>query len=311
MIHPKKMIVVLGVSALALGPFGGVTPFFGDDVAYAGNGNGGGNGGGNGAGNGGGNKGGAANKGGERSSSGGTSFSGKSKEVAAPARERTPGSKARATTTEDEGTTFAARDLGNMNGALNANMNAVMAHVRNGNTNGPVGALAGLMMADAGLGALNAEDVVARAEAWAAYDEEVAAALGDYASVGDYLADRTAEAAYGEWETRSTEYQDALASGDPNTDSLNPGPAPFNPDFTANSELDALLESPPEGSVPDDGELAAVDAVTEAERAVLAEWNKNPDTTDEITTEERAVLDSLRARYSDEDLAEIAEASGS
>ena len=38
-------------------------------------------------------------------------------------------------------------NLGNMNGALNANINAVLAHIRNGNTNGPVGAMAMLAVA--------------------------------------------------------------------------------------------------------------------------------------------------------------------
>ncbi|WP_413717882.1 hypothetical protein [Silicimonas sp. MF1-12-2] len=38
-------------------------------------------------------------------------------------------------------------NLGNMNGALNANINAVLAHIKNGNTNGPVGAMALLAVA--------------------------------------------------------------------------------------------------------------------------------------------------------------------
>ncbi|NNE88534.1 MAG: hypothetical protein HKN27_10700 [Silicimonas sp.] len=39
-------------------------------------------------------------------------------------------------------------NLGNMNGALNANVNAVLAHIKNGNTNGPVGHLAALAVAN-------------------------------------------------------------------------------------------------------------------------------------------------------------------
>ena len=39
-------------------------------------------------------------------------------------------------------------NLGNMNGALNANENAILAHIRNGNTNGPVGLMAALAVAD-------------------------------------------------------------------------------------------------------------------------------------------------------------------
>lgn len=40
-------------------------------------------------------------------------------------------------------------NLGKMNGALNANINAVLAHIKNGNTNGPVGAMAFLAVGKA------------------------------------------------------------------------------------------------------------------------------------------------------------------
>jgi len=39
--------------------------------------------------------------------------------------------------------------LGNINGALNANINAVLARILKCNTNGPVGAVAALVAADA------------------------------------------------------------------------------------------------------------------------------------------------------------------
>ena len=48
-------------------------------------------------------------------------------------------------------------ELGNMNGALNANINAVLAHIRNGNTNGPIGHLAALAIADAELAGASSE----------------------------------------------------------------------------------------------------------------------------------------------------------
>jgi tetratricopeptide (TPR) repeat protein len=68
-------------------------------------------------------------------------------------------------------------ELGNMNGALNANINAVLAHIRNGNANGPVGGLAALAVADAALA--DAERVLNEAV--------LAEALGeDYASVQAY-----------------------------------------------------------------------------------------------------------------------------
>lgn len=43
--------------------------------------------------------------------------------------------------------TLHASELGNMNGALHANENAILAHIRNGNTNGPVGHMAALAIA--------------------------------------------------------------------------------------------------------------------------------------------------------------------
>lgn len=55
-------------------------------------------------------------------------------------------------------------ELGKMNGALNANINAVLAHIRNGQTtNGPVGLLAGLAVADS-VAALSAEETAALVE---------------------------------------------------------------------------------------------------------------------------------------------------
>ena len=73
-------------------------------------------------------------------------------------------------------------NLGNMNGALNANENAILAHIRNGNTNGPVGLMAALAAAD-----YNSEgdqellDTNLAAD-YAALDE----ALGDYESYEEY-----------------------------------------------------------------------------------------------------------------------------
>lgn len=63
-------------------------------------------------------------------------------------------------------------ELGNMNGALNANINAVLAHIRNGNTNGPVGHLAALAIADSALAtadtdALTPEELAALLDAQA------------------------------------------------------------------------------------------------------------------------------------------------
>lgn len=47
-----------------------------------------------------------------------------------------------------------ARDIGNMNGALHASPNAIAAHMRNGNTNGPVGLMAAYVAARGGAAAV-------------------------------------------------------------------------------------------------------------------------------------------------------------
>lgn len=59
--------------------------------------------------------------------------------------------------------------LGKMNGALNANVNALIAHVKNGNTNGPIGGMAALAVA--GYAADGAAEIIARYEDFAALDQ--------------------------------------------------------------------------------------------------------------------------------------------
>ncbi len=317
MFHPKKTASVVLVAALALSPLSLTIQPIGADAAFAGNGKGGeGGGGGGGAGGGGkdnGNKGGG-NKGGGKAEAGGKAKGGQAV-VAGATKPAKPAGKPKPAAAAEGEVILAARDLGNMNGALNANINAVLAHLRNGNRNGPVGAVAGLVAADAALGGLDAGDVLARAEAWEAYEAALSGALGDYLSVEDYIAARDAEAAYPDlksaWDAQNALYQEALANADPEAEAINPGPEPVDPDFTALAELDALLASPPAGEAPSEDDIAAANGVTDAERAVLALWNKNPDTSDEISAEEQALLDSLRARFSEADLEAIAAASGS
>ena len=62
-----------------------------------------------------------------------------------------------------------ASSLGKMNGALNANVNAIIAHVKNGNTNGPIGGMAALAVA--GYAAEGAAETIALAEEFAALDQ--------------------------------------------------------------------------------------------------------------------------------------------
>lgn len=68
----------------------------------------------------------------------------------------------------EEGTMHASA-LGKMNGPLHANVNALIAHVKNGNTNGPIGGMAALAVA--GYAATGAEEALAIADKFAALDQ--------------------------------------------------------------------------------------------------------------------------------------------
>ncbi|MBC2836057.1 hypothetical protein [Paragemmobacter straminiformis] len=291
MIHPKKLIVVLSLSTFMLTPLAPAFHLTGVDAAFAAKGgNGNGNGGGNGGGNAGGNAGNAGGNG------GGNSAAHSSSAKAAAATE---------TTVASNGKGKGASGLGNMNGALHANVNAVLAHIRNGNTNGPVGLLAGLLVADAGVAAAEAEaEALAAAEAaWVAYETAETNALAgtSYTSAEQYA---QVKSDYDAW----------LA-----TDQSTAAPtAPDGSAFVAVEAIDTYLTTAaPTETRPTAEELAAAEAaaaeaaaaVTEAEAAVLADWNKNPDADPAtISPEEQALLDGLRARFTDEELAAIAAA---
>ena len=64
-----------------------------------------------------------------------------------PKGRRSHGRSQRRKKTEDGA--FHSSALGNINGALNANINAVLSHMRNGNENRPVGDVAALAAASA------------------------------------------------------------------------------------------------------------------------------------------------------------------
>ncbi|MCZ8152920.1 MAG: hypothetical protein O9292_11100 [Rhodobacteraceae bacterium] len=327
MFHPKKIVSVLGITALLLGSVAPMPFDLGAGPAFANNGNGGGgggNGGGVGGGNGGG--GGGGGKGGEKSAgkAGGNGNGGEKAVERTVTREKPSAAKPKAqqvAPAEDVGEiTLAARDLGNMNGAMNANINAVLAHIRNGNYNGPVGAVAGLAAADAQAGDLDSADVLARAEAWESWRGTAVNLLGaDYPTVLDaYVADRAEYDAYqtalGTWNTANEAYQAALA--DPtvtpeDAEALNPGPAPMEVVFQPDDGIEALLAGQPVVTEPTPEELDLVNAVSDAEAAVLALWNKNPNDVDGMSAEEQALLDQLRARFSASDLEAIVAASGS
>lgn len=166
----KSTITAVLLSSVALVPATTVALVVTADAVEAKSNNGGGNGGG------GGNKGGnsAKSKSDNKSASRGGSGGGNSKARGSgkdpignflrkvtgqekkqeKAKTRTTTTKAkRAPSTTKVAKATPAKDamhpsnLGKMNGALNANVNALIAHVKNGNTNGPIGGMAALAVA--------------------------------------------------------------------------------------------------------------------------------------------------------------------
>jgi hypothetical protein len=227
----KKFMVATAVAAVLSFSLGLpiVSPFEGG-AAFANNGNGGGNG--NSGGNGNGNSGGNGNAG-------------------------SNGNSAKAASANEA----AASDLGKMNGALHASINAVLAHIRNGQTaNGPVGLLAGLAVADAGVAGAAAalaglED---KAAAFDALDTAVVAA--GFGSVAEYLqakADGTATA-------------EQIAALDPLVDAVG---------GTTADGLALAETAPTEAEIAAaEAEIAAAAAtVAEAEAAIGAAMNKDGD----------------------------------
>ncbi len=156
--------------------------------------------------------------------------------------------------------------MGNMNGALNANINAVLAHIRNGNTNGPVGHLAALAVANAG--AEGAQDILNQQAEF----DELTLQLGEagYGSVSDYYL------------------------------SLSDGAEPVGPLDDAiialGGDPDPLALSPITDVEPDPADVADADTalinLTTAEDNILSYWNKN--TGDEES--EAMILEKLNER---------------
>lgn len=288
MFHSKLAIALLGVASLTFGPASVSFGDLGASAAYAKGGNGGG-GGGNGGG--GGASSSKSDKASERGkSSGGKSTSGskgksgtKKKDGAAgKSAAKTKSAKPKQAEAVEASARPKARDMGKMNGALNANINAVLAHIRNGNLNGPVGLLAGLAIADAN----------------AASAEAKAAELQDLADAHDALTT--------ELEALDITLEEYLAGEDEN------GPLELTEEEI--DKIDGLIEDV--GGVKD-GELATTrptddeietakteaqgteQAVTDAEAAIIDAWNKDGD--------EEALLTALRDRLEGHE-AEIADA---
>ena len=151
------------------------------------------------------------------------------------------------TTVEPEATegelALRPNQLGSMNGAMHASLNAVAAHIRNGNTNGPVGALAGLAVADHD--AAEAEGVIETAAVFETLDETLEAA--GYDTLQDYL-----------------------DSGETDGDI-----------DAALAALGDLTEEdrPSEDEITEAQD--AIDALPEAEAAIFDAWNKSGEATEE------------------------------
>jgi hypothetical protein len=214
--------------------------------------------------------------------------------------------------------TLHASELGKMNGALHANENAILAHIRNGNmSNGPVGLMAGYAYATAGSADARALLESDQASEYMALQE----ALGDqFDTYGDYEAWK-AEQDLLEPEDRDLDYeqivmnvdeaksmlgektyQDALgdyASFDEYLDATY-----FEGDLIEGAELDTDLENayaalgqydPDTASALDDaGE--AVGAYDDALAALYDAWNKGG-ADSENADDLKAMLDARVSEY--------------
>lgn len=271
MFHPKLLVALFGVAALSLMPVPPVIGGFGASAALAKGEKGGGDGGGGGGGGRGesaGGKGGksdsASDRGKGASSKGaGSRSAGKSK-AADGSRKSAKADKAakarNATARADKTQRPKARDMGKMNGALHANINAVLAHIRNGNTNGPVGLLAGLAIADAAAaaGAATAQDLAGLAAAHDALTEGLAG-LG-FETLDQYQA----AVADGTVTAEDIATLDSLIAATGGLAADGSGLATTRPD---DADLAAAA----------DAALASADSVAAAEQAILDAWNKDGD----------------------------------
>lgn len=228
----KPLSAVLAFSLFALSPAIPVLDLAGQGAAFANNGNGKGNGNGGGQG-----------------------------------AEKSSGKKASDTAAGNAATKKAkpaASEMGKMNGALNANIKAVLAHIRNGQvTKGPVGLLAGLAVADAAAAAAAAElaDLQASDAAFGALDAALSEA--GFATVEDYL----------QAKLDGTLTDEQLAAVE-SLDSLIEGVGGVSDDGTT------LAETRPTEDEILAAEDAAADAalgVTDAETAIGDAWNKDGD----------------------------------
>ncbi len=268
--HLKPLAAILAVSLLTLPPALPMFDLTQTGVAHA-KGEGGGNGNGNGNGNG---------KSDSKSAEKGKSDAKKSKSAKATTDKVAKKPKKATAEVEvvkgkpvEEGE-LRPNELGKMNGAMNANINAVLAHIRNGQvTNGPVGLLAGLAVADAGAGAAGSK-LTALTESALAFDE-LDAGLQTYGFEN--------AVAYLQAKQDGTVTAEEMAVIDPLIDAAG---------GTTDDGL-ALAETKPtaeEIAAAEEEAAAATEAVAGAEQAIGDAWNKDGDL-QTLLTELRAKLE--------------------
>lgn len=283
MFRPARLTAAFALSCLMLSPALPVYDLTNGGAAFAGEKGNGGNGGGKSE------KAGKSDRGEKAAAKG----SGKSKPAkpatAVKSKTKQPptnGTTATKTKAADPAEGMHPSELGKMNGALNANINAILAHIRNGQTaNGPVGLMAGLAVADAAAAESleTLRDLEDLADAHAALDGGLTEA--GYASLADYLAAHSAGTVTPEdQQLIDSLVADAGGLTEDGTDLATPAPT------------DEVLAA----AYAEAGAGAA--GVTEAEEAFVAAWNKEGDPEE--------LLDMARdrlAEYSDEIASTISE----
>lgn len=225
---------------------------------------------------------------------------------------------------------FHPSELGNMNGAMNANINAVLAHIRNGNGNGPVGHLAVLAVMTSK--AEGQQDVV---DTELAYQElERLLSDGGFASIDEYYDYRNgidpitsiddAKAVLDGYAEGTPEYDDALidlndALGDnfASYEEYEAARSGFKDTEGFDDSIDLAISGLGGSSDSEDGfddfsesrptsdeynyAVDALEAEDAAEEDILAYWNKNPggDTPEgeDHTEEEKQLLADLKSRF--------------
>jgi hypothetical protein len=266
MFRPAKLTAVLALSCLMLTPALPVYDLADGGAAFAGDkGNGGGNGGGGGGGKS--DRGDRSDKPGKADKAGKVDKAGKAKAKATGKTKPAKKTAAKSTTKKPVVETAEGMhpsDLGKMNGALNANINAVLAHIRYGQTvNGPVGLMAGLAAADA----VAAESLAELRELEDLADAHAALEIGlsgaGYASVQDYLAAKEA----GTVTPEDQALIDGLVTDAGGLTEDGTGLATTAP---TDEDLATAYTEASDGAA----------GVTEAEEALVAAWNKDGDAQD-------------------------------